>query len=252
MVEPGDHGNSPRVFLAARTFSTPIAIAAVRCGTLSRSARATIWVEGAVEDVVFAPHHLLFLPEQLLQILHPFEVADHHAAGIAEDVRDHEDLVPALVQHQVGIRRGRAVGAFGQHPALQVFRDLGVDHPLHRRRHQHVARQHENLRGSKCSWLEKPAMLPCCRACRISARDIEPARDRAARRCDRDRDHLEAIMMQLQRRIAADIAETLDDRGGTCRGRSRARSARAWRDRRRRGRWPRAGPACRRTPPACR
>src|ERR1700738_4112354 len=43
MVEPGDHGNSPRVFLAARTFSTPIAIAAVRCGILSALARASIW-----------------------------------------------------------------------------------------------------------------------------------------------------------------------------------------------------------------
>jgi hypothetical protein len=30
VIEPGDHGKSPRVFFAARTFSTPIAIAAVR------------------------------------------------------------------------------------------------------------------------------------------------------------------------------------------------------------------------------
>ena len=30
MIEPGDHGKSPRVFFAARTFSTPIAMAAVR------------------------------------------------------------------------------------------------------------------------------------------------------------------------------------------------------------------------------
>src|ERR1700686_4937560 len=43
VVEAGDHGNSPRVFLAARTFSTPIAIAAVRCGTLSTLARVSIW-----------------------------------------------------------------------------------------------------------------------------------------------------------------------------------------------------------------
>src|SRR6185312_642793 len=42
MIESGDHGKSPRVFLAARTFSTPMAIAAVRCGTLSALARATI------------------------------------------------------------------------------------------------------------------------------------------------------------------------------------------------------------------
>jgi len=42
MIEPGDHGNSPRVFLAARTFSTPIAIAAVRCEILSVRARVSI------------------------------------------------------------------------------------------------------------------------------------------------------------------------------------------------------------------
>src|SRR5215204_3032596 len=42
VVEAGDHGNRPRVFLAARTFSTPIAIAAVRCGMLSALARVTM------------------------------------------------------------------------------------------------------------------------------------------------------------------------------------------------------------------
>src|SRR5262249_11331742 len=43
VVEPGDHGKSPRVAFAARTFSTPIAMAAVRCGILSALARASIW-----------------------------------------------------------------------------------------------------------------------------------------------------------------------------------------------------------------
>src|SRR6202046_5402249 len=43
VIEPGDHGNSPRVFFAARTFSTPIAIAAVRWEMRSVLARATIW-----------------------------------------------------------------------------------------------------------------------------------------------------------------------------------------------------------------
>ena len=37
------HGNSPRVFFALRTFSTPIAIAAVRCETLSCSTRFITW-----------------------------------------------------------------------------------------------------------------------------------------------------------------------------------------------------------------
>src|SRR5436309_9789457 len=53
VIEPGNetHGNSPRVVLAARTFSTPIAIAAVRCGmpsvfardTIASKARSRIW-----------------------------------------------------------------------------------------------------------------------------------------------------------------------------------------------------------------
>src|SRR5437660_8192505 len=43
VIETRDHGNSPRVFLAARTFSTPIAMAAVRCGILPALERASIW-----------------------------------------------------------------------------------------------------------------------------------------------------------------------------------------------------------------
>ena len=39
------HGNSPRTVLALRTFSTPIAIAAVRCDTPSRSTRRITWVK---------------------------------------------------------------------------------------------------------------------------------------------------------------------------------------------------------------
>ena len=39
----GCHGKSPRIVFAARTFSTPIAIAAVRCGILSTFDRITIW-----------------------------------------------------------------------------------------------------------------------------------------------------------------------------------------------------------------
>src|ERR1700691_3406601 len=42
VIEPADHGNNPRTVFAARTFSTPIAIAAVRCGIPSAFERATI------------------------------------------------------------------------------------------------------------------------------------------------------------------------------------------------------------------
>ena len=75
-------------------------------------------LEGAIEDGVFAPRHLLFLPKQLLQVLHPFEVADDDAAGIAEDVGDHEDFL-ALRKDLVRVRRGRAIGPLGKDAAAQ-------------------------------------------------------------------------------------------------------------------------------------
>src|SRR3712207_7182816 len=56
-------------------------------------------------------------PEELLQVLHPLEVADHHAAGVAQDVGDDEHLVPPLVQHRVRVRRRRAVRSLGQDAA---------------------------------------------------------------------------------------------------------------------------------------
>src|SRR5882757_10706549 len=76
-------------------------------------------IEGAVEDLIFAPCHFLFFPEQLLQILHPFEIADHDAAGITEDVRYQENFILTFFQYQIRVRRGRAIGAFRQYPALQ-------------------------------------------------------------------------------------------------------------------------------------
>ena len=213
MIEPGDHGNSPRVFLAARTFSTPIAIAAVRCGILSAFARASIVLEGPVEDLIFAPRHFLFLPEQLLQILHPFEIADHHAAGIAEDVRNHEDLVLALLQDQIGLRRGRTVGALGQHAAFQLFRDLRIDHPLHRRRHQHVARQRQHLRGIEVQLVGEAGDAAVRARVAHQRRNIEPAWIVQRAGVVAHRDHLDAVLMQFQRRIGADIAKALDHRG---------------------------------------
>ena len=55
--------------------------------------------------------HFVFLPEVAVAILHPLEVRRRHAAGVGEDVGDDEDA--ALVQVLVRVRRGRAVGPFG-------------------------------------------------------------------------------------------------------------------------------------------
>ena len=68
---------------ALRTFSTPIAIAAVRCDTLVPLDAAHHLGERAIQHMVELAHHFALVPEELLKILHPFEVADHHAAGVA-------------------------------------------------------------------------------------------------------------------------------------------------------------------------
>ena len=67
-------------------------------------------------------HHLVARPEILLQVLHPFEIADDDAAGVAQDVGDDEDPVVALGENPVGLGRGRAVRAFGDDAAAQAAR----------------------------------------------------------------------------------------------------------------------------------
>src|SRR5687767_5828788 len=61
--------------------------------------------ERLFQDAEEAVHRLGFIPEELLKTLNPLEVTDNHSACIAENVRDDEHVVPALVQDQV--RRGR-------------------------------------------------------------------------------------------------------------------------------------------------
>src|SRR6185369_5717477 len=64
--------------------------------------------------------------------------------------------------------------------------------------------------GSNVSWLEKPAMLPCVPHQR---RNIAPGRIMQRAGVIADGDDLQAVLMQLQRRIGADIAKALDHGG---------------------------------------
>ena len=48
--------------------------------------------KGLLQDAVEFAHHLALVPEEALQILHPFKVGNDHTAGIAENVGDHEDF----------------------------------------------------------------------------------------------------------------------------------------------------------------
>ena len=52
-----------------------------------------------LEDAEELISHFHFAPKKTLQTLHPFEIGDNYAAGIAKNVRDHKDLVPALLEN---------------------------------------------------------------------------------------------------------------------------------------------------------
>ena len=75
----------------------------------------------------------------------PFEIGNDHAARIAENIGDDEELVPALVENEIGLRRGRAIRAFGQDAAFQFRGVARVDHAIDRGRHEHVARHREHF-----------------------------------------------------------------------------------------------------------
>ena len=104
------------------TRSTPIAMAAVRCETLCALARLITCANECSRMRKSLSVTSVSRPHEGLQALHPFEVGNDHAAGVAENVGNDEDLVPALVEDEVGFGRGRAVRAFGQDAALELGR----------------------------------------------------------------------------------------------------------------------------------
>ena len=100
-------------------------------------------VEAAHHDLFQPRIHQLFVPEEALPVLHPFEVGDRHAAGIGQNIRNHEDFL--LRQNLVGDRRGGAVRAFAQDPAAQSVGVLRRDHVLGRGGQQHIALEEHRL-----------------------------------------------------------------------------------------------------------
>ncbi len=80
-----------------------------------------------------------------MQVLDPFEVADDDAAGVAEDVGDDEDFALAVIQYEVGVGGGGAVGAFGEDAALQTAGGIAVDGLFHGGGDQDVAFLHEHF-----------------------------------------------------------------------------------------------------------
>ena len=82
-------------------------------------------------------------PEQATEVLHPLEVRDGDAAGVREDVRQHEDA--ALGEDRVRLDRGRAVGALRDESRMDAAGVVLGHLILARRQHEDVARQLEQL-----------------------------------------------------------------------------------------------------------
>src|ERR1035437_3348846 len=86
---------------------------------IRRQAHVDLLVGVDLEHVGEGPGHyllqfrvdILLIPEEVVFVLHPLEVADRHATGVTEDVRDQEYAL--LVEDAVGFRGHWAVGRLG-------------------------------------------------------------------------------------------------------------------------------------------
>jgi len=58
----------------------------------------------------------LLVPEISLPVLHPFEIGNGDAAGVGENVREDDDATAR--EDFIGVRRGGAVGGFGDDAGL--------------------------------------------------------------------------------------------------------------------------------------
>ena len=182
---PRLRGTIRAVCLAFITRSTPIAIAAVRCETLSLFARLITLGEGVLEDAEEFVGHFRLSPEEGLQALHPFEVGNDHTAGVAKNIRDEEDFVPALVQVQVRFRAGRAVRALGQNAALNLVRILFRDHAIDRARRQDIAWHLQQFVRINPVALIEGAQVSLLLDVQLGGLNVDPLRIVKRRRCDR-------------------------------------------------------------------
>ena len=165
------------------------------------------------------------VPEVAVEVLHPLEVADGHAAGVAQDVRDQEDAV--LEEDRVGLGRRRAVGRLGDDPGLDPAGVALGDLVLERGRDQDVAGDLEDLGvgdvGRAGEALDRAVLgLPGDRRLATSRplRIVDPA-GRVA-----DGDDGRALLADQPGRDRAGVAEALDGDASPC-----ARSSLRWRGR---------------------
>src|ERR1041385_8810421 len=101
------------------------------------------FAERAHENRLEPAVHGLLVPEVAAAILHPLEVAHHHAARVRQNVGDHEN--PFVLENLVGVRAGGAVGALADDLRLDVAGILAGDDVLGGGGNQHVAVDGEQL-----------------------------------------------------------------------------------------------------------
>src|SRR5207244_6659454 len=84
---------------------------------------------------------------------------DDHATGVAENIRDHENFVPAVFENQIGLRRSRTVGSFGKDTAFNLAGIFSGNHSIDRGGNKHVARQGEEFLRIDMVALSKRAQI---------------------------------------------------------------------------------------------
>src|SRR6266513_3731047 len=89
--------------------------------------------------------HFRFCPQKCLQTLYPLEVRDDHAAGVAENIRDHENFVPAVFENPVCLWCSRTVRCLGEDTALDLTSVLSVNNSIDRGWNKDVARQSQKF-----------------------------------------------------------------------------------------------------------
>src|ERR1022692_4080865 len=174
---------------------------------------------GVLADRQIGPLHplgqplldLFQVPSLGALVLQPLVVADHHAAGIGEDVGDDVDLPVAEDRVRVGL--GGAVGAFDDQLDVEGLRFFDADLQLQRRRDEDIGGRREEFRAGDragAGIADHRALLEHVFR-ELEAVDAVGVGDVPLPVTDRDQRGAGAG--QDLGRVRADVAEPLDDEG---------------------------------------
>src|SRR5438093_337184 len=156
--------------------------------------------------------HFRFGPQKCLQTLYPLEVRNDHAAGVAENIRDHENFVPALFENPVCLWCSRTVGCLGKDTAFELTSVLSVNHSIDRGWNKDVARQSEEFLGIDMVVLSERPQISLLKHMLLRGFHINSLRivDRCGVIADPD-DFDAAFVGERQSCDRADVAESLHD-----------------------------------------